>query len=145
MTRALQPSIRQLTLLAAAGGVIHIILDNAGVELFADLCLADVLLSSNLADSVVLHGKAIPWYVSDTMKHDLDHLIDFATNKQPPAEHSGGSSTAGGVPAESWSAVVELGTRWQQYMSTGKFQYQDHMFWTTPFAHWWMDQVRFLH
>ncbi|NWR30772.1 ARMT1 methyltransferase, partial [Tachuris rubrigastra] len=51
---------------------VDIILDNAGFELVSDLVLADFLLSSKLADEVYFHGKSIPWYVSDTTKHDFN-------------------------------------------------------------------------
>ena len=36
---------------------IDIVLDNSGLELFSDLCLADYLIESKLADSVTFHGK----------------------------------------------------------------------------------------
>jgi hypothetical protein len=32
-------------------------LDNSGLEVFVDLCLADFMLSNSLADKVVFHGK----------------------------------------------------------------------------------------
>lgn len=36
---------------------IDIILDNAGLEVFADICLADFLISKNLVEKVFFHGK----------------------------------------------------------------------------------------
>jgi uncharacterized protein with ATP-grasp and redox domains len=36
---------------------VDIVLDNAGPELFTDLCLVDFLISNNLADKVIIHGK----------------------------------------------------------------------------------------
>ena len=36
----------------AAGAIVDIVMDNAGYELFTDLCLADFLIASNLASKV---------------------------------------------------------------------------------------------
>jgi hypothetical protein len=36
---------------------IHFVLDNAGMELFSDLCLADCLLHNKLCAKVVFHAK----------------------------------------------------------------------------------------
>lgn len=42
-----------------AGGRVDIVLDNSGLELYADLALADYLVASGLASEVVLHGKQV--------------------------------------------------------------------------------------
>lgn len=57
-------------------GEVHMVLDNAGFELLTDLVLAGYLLSGGFARKVVLHGKRMPWFVSDVVPHDLDDLID---------------------------------------------------------------------
>ncbi len=36
---------------------IHFVLDNAGMELFSDLCLAEYLLEGKFADKIVFHAK----------------------------------------------------------------------------------------
>ena len=41
-----------LALHQAAGGLVDIVMDNAGYELFTDLCLADFLIASNMATQV---------------------------------------------------------------------------------------------
>lgn len=50
---------------------VDIILDNSGFELFTDLILGDVILSSGLADQVVFHPKDMPWFVSDVTPADF--------------------------------------------------------------------------
>ncbi|MGK5642612.1 damage-control phosphatase ARMT1 family protein [Streptomyces sp. URMC 126] len=52
-------------------GDVHMILDNAGRELLADLLLADHLLTTGRATSVVLHVKPRPYYVSDATASDV--------------------------------------------------------------------------
>lgn len=47
-------------------GRIDMILDNAGHELVADLCLAAWLLATKRASSVHLHVKRYAWFVSGT-------------------------------------------------------------------------------
>lgn len=58
---------------------IDIILDNAGLELYADLCLADCLVTWDFADVLVLHGKQLPWFVSDTLQADQTWTLDAAS------------------------------------------------------------------
>jgi len=53
-----------------------IVFDNAAYELFADLCLADFLVSSGVARLVRLRVKCFPWYVSDTTAQDFDWLLN---------------------------------------------------------------------
>ena len=43
---------------------VDIILDNSGFELYADLIFTLYLLTSGIAETVVLHPKSIPWYAS---------------------------------------------------------------------------------
>jgi hypothetical protein len=46
---------------------VDIILDNSGFELFVDLIFADFLIQSGIADTVVFHAKAYPYFVSDVV------------------------------------------------------------------------------
>ncbi|MGH4011913.1 MAG: damage-control phosphatase ARMT1 family protein, partial [Pseudonocardiaceae bacterium] len=52
-------------------GEICVVADNAGRELLADLLLIDHLLSSRSANTVTLHVKPYPYYVSDATTADL--------------------------------------------------------------------------
>jgi len=120
----------------AAGGKqagtrrVDIILDNAGLELYSDMCLADVLLQYGLADEVVFHGKPMPWFVSDTLASDFDETLRWCT------EEAEGLDT----PA-SWAPVQRLAQRWQSYLSSGKWRYTHHAFWCTPAPLAWMSAL----
>lgn len=60
--------------LAAPGGTVHIVTDNTGSELAADMALARILLT--VAErTVVMHVKFHPTYVSDATAADLFALL----------------------------------------------------------------------
>lgn len=61
---------------ANASTPIHIIADNAGPELVADLMLVDTLLSRSEEECVVLHCKPWPMFVSDALVDDVQGSID---------------------------------------------------------------------
>lgn len=58
-----------------------ILLDNAGLELVADLCFAAYCLSLKLFDRVFLYVKKIPWYVSDVTLRDLNWTLQQMRNE----------------------------------------------------------------
>jgi len=93
---------------------VDIVLDNAGFELFSDLCLAEFLVSSGMASRVRFYGKQIPWFVSDVTESDwrwsLEQLV-----------------------SSSEADLCKLGRRWQQYLSDGVWQFSTHPFWTLPY------------
>jgi len=69
-------------LLGKPAGVVHLVVDNAGSELSADLCLIDLLLRENIATQVVLHAKFHPTFVSDATSDDVGRfLMDGIQNK----------------------------------------------------------------
>ena len=55
---------------------VNIVLDNAGFELISDLCLAEFVIAAKLASEVRFRVKCQPWFVSDTMEHDVWWLLD---------------------------------------------------------------------
>ncbi len=59
---------------------IHIILDNAGVELFGDLLLVTQILQKYPDKVVRLYPKQYPLLVSDATKEDITLLINFLEN-----------------------------------------------------------------
>lgn len=54
---------------------LSIIMDNAGLEVVTDLCLAVYCISQKLFDQINFHVKKIPWFVSDTTFHDLHWIL----------------------------------------------------------------------
>jgi hypothetical protein len=84
------------------GARIDIVLDNSGFEVcfigshgrfgqvayyscqqvFCDLCLAHWLTQAGYAAEVVLHGKAMPWFVSDVTESDLTFVLNELCNSE---------------------------------------------------------------
>lgn len=62
---------------------IHVVCDNAGTELAADLALADYLLNYT-SRTVVLHVKFHPTYVSDTVPSDVHSLVGAMKERSEP-------------------------------------------------------------
>lgn len=58
-------------------------------------------MTYKFVNTVRLHGKAIPWFVSDVTNQDFISTIDYIANK----------STCEGLK--------ELGKRWEGYMKSG--------------------------
>ncbi|KAG8438856.1 hypothetical protein GDO86_005154 [Hymenochirus boettgeri] len=92
---------------------VDIVLDNAGFELLTDFVLADVLLSFKLASEVHFHGKCMPWFVSDTTKHDFDWTI----KQLLAANHK-------------W--MSKCGANWKENLHKNYWTYHEHLFWTLP-------------
>ncbi|XP_008187642.2 protein-glutamate O-methyltransferase [Acyrthosiphon pisum] len=95
--------------------ILDIILDNAGYELFTDLCLADYLVTYKFVNTVRFHGKAIPWFVSDVTSQDFTATINYIA-------HTSKSET-----------LKELGKRWEGYFKSGQWTFENEQFWTLPF------------
>lgn len=107
-------------------GEIHIVLDNAGFELLADLVLAGYLIDSDFARKIILHGKRMPWFVSDVVQEDLELLI---------LGFKEGTAYEDIDPADS-RVMSEVGRYWNNLMITSKIEFRAHPFWTTahPFG-----------
>ncbi|UMM30206.1 hypothetical protein L5515_012184 [Caenorhabditis briggsae] len=91
---------------------IDIVLDNAGVELCADLMMAEFFLARGFADKVVLHGKAIPWFVSDTTENDFNWTVDSL--------HLAGQQSA------------KLGEQIKKRVEKREIIYKADLFWISP-------------
>ncbi|GBO36359.1 Protein-glutamate O-methyltransferase [Araneus ventricosus] len=62
--------------MASKDVLIDIVLDNAGFELFCDLCLLYFLQAAKLVKRVRLYVKMMPWFISDTLEKDIHWLLD---------------------------------------------------------------------
>ncbi|MGD1873445.1 MAG: damage-control phosphatase ARMT1 family protein [Mastigocoleus sp.] len=98
---------------------IDCITDNSGFELISDLCLIDFLLTSNLVESIKVHLKPHPTFVSDATINDVHHTIDFL---------------AGTKNGDTEDFTNRLG----QHLSSGKLLLTEDYFWTSPLAFWEM-------
>ena len=106
-------------------GEIHCVLDNAGFELLTDLVLVSYLLESGFAKKIVLHGKRMPWFVSDVNPTDLTDLIDGFAN----------GTTYTDISEEDKHQLQAAGKHWQNLMHSGKLSFSSHPFWTTQHSY----------
>lgn len=112
-------SIKNLISSSSSKPCLDIVLDNAGFELFTDLCLVEFLHSSGLLPvdkcTVRWYVKTIPWFVSDALRYDflwtIDHLIEC---KESPLLQS-------------------LGNKWKGYITNGTWMIVEDQFWTLPY------------
>ena len=65
---------------------VHIVCDNAGTELALDLALADGLLDG-AAETVTMHLKAHPTFVSDAILPDVESFLARLADDWYPANH----------------------------------------------------------
>ncbi|KAF8384331.1 hypothetical protein PRIPAC_73473 [Pristionchus pacificus] len=91
---------------------VDIVLDNAGLELLMDLLLVEVLFKARLVDKVVLHGKAIPWFVSDVTEADMRWQIDRLMQINDVTART-------------------LSHKWKLRLQTGELSFRAHPFWTS--------------
>ncbi|KAK3917379.1 Damage-control phosphatase ARMT1 [Frankliniella fusca] len=101
--------------------VIDIIFDNAGYELFTDLCLAHLLMKLKLTDIIRFHGKKVPWFISDVMKHDFNWLMNELSKQTGPLQ--------------------ELHKEWSNFLSRGQWVMHDEFFWTSPYSYDCMEKT----
>lgn len=100
---------------------IDLIADNAGFELFCDLCLADFLLNSQAAEVVYLHLKVQPVFVSDAMVKDVRYTLEVLAGDRD-------------------EEVRLLAQRWQEHIDRDRLRLVEHPFWTTPLDFWEMPE-----
>jgi hypothetical protein len=97
---------------APEGRTVIIVLDNCGLELLADLVLADGLLGCGAAARVVLHCKAQPVFVSDAMAKDIGQAVEW-------------------IGARGTEACVGIATRLAAAQSEGRLVVSPQRFYTT--------------
>ncbi|XP_044753407.1 damage-control phosphatase ARMT1-like [Coccinella septempunctata] len=89
------------------------VLDNAGYELFCDLCLSDMLTTKGLTSHVTFHMKSMPSYVSDVTKNDATWMIQTLKKHVDPHLRC-------------------LGQRWDEYLANKTWEFEDSPFWHLP-------------
>lgn len=100
-------------------GRIDFIMDNAGLELVNDLILANYFLETGLTESVRLHLKSHPTFVSDAMVKDVRIAIAH-------------------LSASLDRRVRALGERLENQVRAERLQLVEDFFWTSPLAFWEM-------
>ncbi len=96
---------------------IDIILDNVGIELIGDLCLADYLLSADQVGAVQFHVKLHPTFVSDATILDVEATIAYLREENEPD-------------------LQRAGERLTDYLVNGRLRLLSHPFWTSPHPLW---------
>lgn len=120
---------------------VDIVLDNAGFELFVDVILAGYLLQADLATTVVLHPKNIPWFVSDVVPKDFADLLTVLVNakdfyESPSEEDEAKGVTPAKLSAQEAEDLQQLFGNWSQLYAEGKIVLRPNQFWTEGGSYW---------
>lgn len=103
-------------------GDVQLIVDNAGSELTLDLVLADALLRDGWANTVTIHAKFHPTFVSDATPNDIQQFLTDCL-----------LGAYGG-------AAKSLGRRLQTAMSEKRLLVGADPYWNSPYLWWEMPQ-----
>ena len=120
---------------------VDIVLDNAGFELFVDLILAGYLLTANLATTIVLHPKSIPWFVSDVLPKDFSDLLNaladpqaFYSTPSDDEKHTGVKPQP--LSEKETSDLKFLFQQWAGFHSEGQLVIRPNRYWTLGGSYW---------
>nr|QZL12164.1 glutamate O-methyltransferase [Hydrometra stagnorum] len=89
--------------------IIDYVLDNAGLELLCDLCLADFLTSRCKISKIRFRVKRIPWFVSDVTVRDFNKTLDRLMSDDPTLQC--------------------FAKRWKKYLDDGIWSLHEDPFW----------------
>lgn len=101
---------------------VDFVLDNAGYELFTDLCVADYMISKKLCQSHRFYVKVMPWFISDVMTTDFNWLL----NKLEELDDTN---------------LNTLAQRWKAYVQEDIWKIVESDFWTLPLDFTYMSKV----
>lgn len=87
-------------------GIVDIVLDNAGYELFTDLSFAAFITSQKLTKKIRFYVKRYPWYVSDVTLNDFHWTIDSMKNSSDENLKSLGEVCQNYLTKEIWTIEV---------------------------------------
>ncbi|XP_016928558.1 damage-control phosphatase ARMT1 [Drosophila suzukii] len=94
--------------------IVDYICDNGGFEFFTDMLLFEYMVDNKLATQVRVHVKAIPWYISDVTRADVDWTMKYLI------EHRD-------------ELLSTVGKKWAKLMSSEKIVIAPtSYFWTGP-------------
>uniref|UniRef100_A0A6V2JBD9 Sugar phosphate phosphatase n=1 Tax=Ditylum brightwellii TaxID=49249 RepID=A0A6V2JBD9_9STRA len=110
------------TLREKKGGVVDIIVDNAGFELVTDLALADHLVASGVAREIRFQLKSHPTFVSDALEKDLMETIE----------------TYAALDESTYPFAKKAGQRWKSYIDNKSWTCHENSFWVQGAAMWEM-------
>ncbi|XP_015908095.2 damage-control phosphatase ARMT1 isoform X1 [Parasteatoda tepidariorum] len=102
--------------------IVDFVLDNAGFELFGDLCFIHFLLDSGLVDQINVYPKTIPWFVSDTLVKDIHWLLEYLSQS-----HN--------------ENLVRFSQETSSRTKSGVINIIEHKFWTLPYDYSEMESV----
>ncbi|KAJ3124287.1 hypothetical protein HK101_006166, partial [Irineochytrium annulatum] len=105
-------------------------------ELYSDLFLADHLIQTSRATSIVFHAKTIPWFVSDTTPTDVDWLLSSLSD---PSTFFTITDQAQRAQAE--SVLKPLADRWRAYFTSGTWIVRPDPVWCTGWAHHHLPEI----
>ncbi len=103
------------------GRRIDLVLDNVGLELICDLCLADTLLASGLADRVLVHLKPYPMLVSDATEPDFEGTVRWLLR-------------------EGSAEMRSFGRRLTGHLQQSRITVTHEFFWSSPLSLWEMPE-----
>lgn len=86
--------------------IIDIVLDNAGYELFTDMCLATYLMEKKFTSKVRFYVKRYPWFVSDVMTKDFHWMIEEMTKSDKEDTRAFGRLAESYVKNGIWTVEV---------------------------------------
>lgn len=115
-------------LLGGEPGTVHLVADNAGRELTADLVLIDRLLETGRAADVVLHLKPSPYYVSDATTADLLAVLRRLAGALADAS----AGVLAGAAAGALAGATAIAGRLRDALASGRLRVAAHGFWCTP-------------
>jgi|GEM_PF-2598137 len=101
---------------------IDFLIDNTGVELAGDICLALYLLEKEKCDTINFHIKAAPIFVSDAIGRDVEILLTHIDNN-----HSN----------------IKISAIFKSYVNEGKIKIVSDFYWNSPlFYNWFPYQIK---
>mmetsp|Transcript_4491 Transcript_4491/g.9746 ORF Transcript_4491/g.9746 Transcript_4491/m.9746 type:complete len:515 (-) Transcript_4491:91-1635(-) len=101
------------TLAGAAGKTILLVLDNHGLEVICDMLLADTILRLEAAETVVLHVKDSPVFVSDVTEADVEGIMQWLCERSPA-----------------------MGQRLRDFQKAGRLQVRNSTYYTSALSYW---------